>query len=59
MTAQAIPGGDLPEQEPTDLNDLNYYEPWVERWGPPAVPLLWSHANYLILNQLLETLTAL
>lgn len=22
---------------------------WVRRWGPPALPLLWSHAMYLIL----------
>jgi hypothetical protein len=22
--------------------------PWLERWGPVATPLLWSHAMYLI-----------
>jgi hypothetical protein len=23
-------------------------EPWLERWGPVATPLLWSHAMFLI-----------
>jgi hypothetical protein len=26
---------------------------WVERWGEPAVPLLWSHAMYLTLLDVL------
>jgi hypothetical protein len=25
------------------------YAPWLKRWGPIANPLLWSHAEYLIL----------
>jgi hypothetical protein len=25
-------------------------EPWIERWGPSAKPLLWSHAMYLIME---------
>ncbi len=25
--------------------------PWVERWGPVATPLLWSHAMYLIMEE--------
>lgn len=57
IEAQATSAGDLPEQVPLDLNDPNYYEPWVDRWGPPATPLLWSHANYLILAKALEPLT--
>ena len=28
------------------------YGTWVARWGPPASPLLWSHAMYLILHAL-------
>ena len=20
---------------------------WIAQWGPPAIPLLWSHASYL------------
>ena len=23
-------------------------EPWIERWGAVATPLLWSHAMFLI-----------
>lgn len=41
--------GNLPEQVPASLNDPNYYKPWVNRWGPIARPLLWSHAKYIIL----------
>ncbi len=52
---QADAEGNLPEQVPSGLNDPNYFQPWVERWGPPATPLLWSHANYLILAQEIET----
>jgi hypothetical protein len=25
-------------------------ESWVNRWGPVATPLLWSHAMYLIMS---------
>ena len=54
MEAQADPQGNLPEQVPATLNDPNYYVPWVNRWGPIASPLLWSHAMYIILHQALE-----
>lgn len=43
--------GELPEQVPASLNDPSYYAPWLERWGPIATPLLWSHAKYIILLQ--------
>jgi hypothetical protein len=23
------------------------YESWVDRWGPPPSPLLWSHAMFI------------
>jgi GH15 family glucan-1,4-alpha-glucosidase len=55
---QADAEGNLPEQVPSGLNDPNYFQPWVERWGPPATPLLWSHANYLILAKEIETVTS-
>lgn len=51
--AQADENGYLPEQVADGLNDPNYYQPWVERWGPSAKPLLWSHAKYLILRHAL------
>jgi GH15 family glucan-1,4-alpha-glucosidase len=49
MQAQADEHGQLPEQVPATLIDPNYYQPWVRDWGPPASPLLWSHAMYVIL----------
>ena len=30
------------------------YERWVEKWGPPPSPLLWSHAMYLRLHHALR-----
>ncbi len=42
--------GDLPEQVPATLNDPDFFQSWLNRWGNIAAPLLWSHANYLILN---------
>jgi GH15 family glucan-1,4-alpha-glucosidase len=53
IEAQATPAGEMPEQVPASLVDPNYYQPWVQRWGEPATPLLWSHANYLILRSAL------
>jgi GH15 family glucan-1,4-alpha-glucosidase len=43
--------GNLPEQTATHLIAPDYYAQWVERRGPIANPLLWSHAMYLILNE--------
>jgi GH15 family glucan-1,4-alpha-glucosidase len=45
---QADEQGQLPEQVATSLIDPSYHPIWVERWGPVAKPLLWSHAMYLI-----------
>jgi len=41
--------GHLPEQSQDHLLAPEMYRPWVERWGPPASPLLWSHAMFLTL----------
>lgn len=40
----------LPEQVAEHLNHPSYYSTWVDRWGEIASPLLWSHANYIILQ---------
>lgn len=48
--AHAEPGGLLPEQSQDHLLHPGHYAPWVERWGPPASPLLWSHAMFLTLD---------
>ena len=50
VAAQATDSGDLPEQVPVHLNDPPYLEWWIERRGPIATPLLWSHAMLLILD---------
>ncbi|TKI54232.1 glycoside hydrolase family 15 protein [Brevibacillus antibioticus] len=39
----------LPEQVQEHLLSPAHYELWVERAGHPAVPLLWSHAMFLVL----------
>jgi GH15 family glucan-1,4-alpha-glucosidase len=41
--------GELPEQVQNTLLIPEMMQPWTERWGPPAVPLVWSHAAYLTL----------
>lgn len=54
VESQQDPSGFLPEQVPENLNDPSYYAPWRQRWGDIATPLLWSHANYLILKSALQ-----
>jgi len=41
--------GEMPEQVPDHLLHPESREEWLERWGPVATPLLWSHGMYLIL----------
>jgi GH15 family glucan-1,4-alpha-glucosidase len=53
---QADTAGQLPEQVPDKLNDPTMYQPWVDRWGEIARPLLWSHAMYLIMADALKNL---
>ena len=53
VEAQADALGQLPEQIPINLNDPDYYEPWRQRWGDIANPLLWSHAKYIILKSMI------
>jgi len=52
VEAQVTEDGYLPEQIPRNLNDPSSYEPWRERWGEIATPLLWSHAMYLVCETL-------
>ena len=54
VETQANERGELPEQVPRSLNDPDFYQPWVRRWGPIAQPLLWAHAKYLILRSVLR-----
>ncbi len=49
VESQADARGFLPEQIPVSLNAPRYLETWRRNRGEIASPLLWSHANYLIL----------
>jgi len=40
---------ELPEQVPDHLLHPENRQKWLDRWGPVAQPLLWSHGMYLIL----------
>ncbi|PZE22682.1 glycoside hydrolase family 15 protein [Paenibacillus xerothermodurans] len=51
---QADSLGRLPEQVPHTQMDSQLYERWLQNWGPPATPLLWSHAMFLVLNSQLH-----
>jgi GH15 family glucan-1,4-alpha-glucosidase len=53
IEAHAAPNGALPEQVQDNLLRPERYRPWVEKWGAPASPLLWSHAMYLRLHHAL------
>lgn len=48
VEAQADADLNLPEQVSTSVNDPAWVQPWIEKWGPVAKPLLWSHAMYLL-----------
>ena len=49
IEARATGDGHLPEQVAEHLLLPERLEPWNEKWGPSACPLLWSHAMYLTL----------
>jgi isomaltose glucohydrolase len=38
--------GSMPEQVGWHRNDPTYTQEWLDRWGPVATPLLWSHAMF-------------
>ena len=54
IEAHAHANGDLPEQSQDHLQRPDRYEPWVDHWGEPPSPLLWSHAMYLRLHHALR-----
>ena len=47
---QATAQLDLPEQVSDHPQSPVHVAEWVDRWGPVATPLLWSHAMYLVLS---------
>ncbi len=46
----ATAAGDLPEQVGGHLIAPGMRQEWIDRWGPVATPLLWSHAMFLRLG---------
>jgi GH15 family glucan-1,4-alpha-glucosidase len=57
IAATASADGELPEQLEEHLLQPRKRAEWVDRWGPPARPLLWSHALFLALALELGTLS--
>jgi GH15 family glucan-1,4-alpha-glucosidase len=49
IAGTAAADGDLPEQVSDRLLHPQHRQEWLQRWGPVATPLLWSHAAYLSL----------
>lgn len=41
--------GEMPEQVDGNLLAPEHRQEWLDRWGPVAKPLLWSHGMFLIL----------
>lgn len=46
----AGPDGAMPEQVEHHLLDPSFLQPWRDRWGTSADPLLWSSAMFLRLG---------
>lgn len=46
----ATTGDELPEQILHEPQDATYVGQWLERWGPVANPLLWSHAKFILME---------
>jgi GH15 family glucan-1,4-alpha-glucosidase len=54
VVAQADEDLRLPEQLVGEAQTPSMVAPWVEHWGTPASPLLWSHAMYVLLDEALR-----
>jgi GH15 family glucan-1,4-alpha-glucosidase len=54
IESTAASNGDLAEQVSARLLAPEHFQPWVEKWGPVASPLLWSHAMVIILQKAIE-----
>jgi len=51
VESRADDGGMMAEQITDEPQDPSWVRPWVDRWGPVANPLLWSHAKYLLMER--------
>ncbi len=50
VLAHSSPAAQLAEQLTEEPQAPDFVQPWIERWGPVADPLLWSHAKFLLLE---------
>jgi GH15 family glucan-1,4-alpha-glucosidase len=50
VVRQAADDGKLGEQILTEPQHEERIAEWVERWGPVANPLLWSHAKFILME---------
>jgi GH15 family glucan-1,4-alpha-glucosidase len=55
VESHADANGLLPEQWISAVRSPAHVQQWVERWGPVARPLLWSHAEHLALRTALDS----
>ncbi|MEO7147945.1 MAG: hypothetical protein ABIX09_08685, partial [Terrimesophilobacter sp.] len=46
----AMKGDELPEQILHEPQNAAFVGQWLERWGPVANPLLWSHAKFILME---------
>src|SRR5690606_6689114 len=44
------PGARLAEQLTEEPQAPEFVQHWIDRWGPVADPLLWSHAKFVLLE---------
>jgi GH15 family glucan-1,4-alpha-glucosidase len=49
--------GSLPEQTTDITNEPSKIKEWEQRWGTVATPLTWSHAMFLIVDQVSQLYT--
>ena len=49
--------GSLPEQTTVITNEPSMIREWEQRWGTVATPLTWSHAMFLIVDQVSQLYT--
>lgn len=50
VEARAGEGGDLAEQVLDEPQAPDLVDFWIQKWGPVADPLLWSHAKYILMT---------
>jgi GH15 family glucan-1,4-alpha-glucosidase len=56
VASHATTEGEMPEQSQDHLLHPRAWQRWIDKWGPPPSPLLWSHAMFLTLaHELGET----